>query len=43
MGISKYLDEIEEDFEIYGELPDRWEVFRKDVDYDGFLAKRKNA
>jgi hypothetical protein len=41
MGISKYLSEVEIDFEIYGELKDGWEIFNKNNDYDGFLAKRK--
>lgn len=43
MGITKYLQEVNEDFEIFGENIDDWEGFRKDVDYDGFLIKRKNS
>ncbi len=42
MGITKYLDEIKEDFEIYGELENGWEEFRKDVEYEAFLVKLKN-
>jgi len=42
MGISKYLDEIKEDFEIYGELDNGWEEFRKDVEYEAFLVKLKD-
>jgi hypothetical protein len=41
MGITKYLSEIQSDFEIYGELNNEWEEFRKDVDYEAFLVKRK--
>lgn len=41
MGISKYLDEIKADFEIYGELENGWEVFQKDVEYDAFIVKLK--
>ncbi len=42
MGINKYLEEIKQDFEIYGELEDGWEEFRKDVEYEAFLVKLKN-
>ncbi|MFN3783831.1 MAG: DUF6934 family protein [Spirosomataceae bacterium] len=42
MGITKYLDEIKEDFEIYGELENGWEEFRKDVEYEAFLVKLKD-
>lgn len=42
MGISKYLEEIKEDFEVYGELENGWEEFRKDVEYEAFLVKLKD-
>ena len=42
MGISKYLDEVADDFEIYGEINNDWELFKKDVEYEAFLVKRKN-
>jgi hypothetical protein len=42
IGISKHITEIKTDFEIYGELSDRWENFRKGIDYNGFLVRRKN-
>ncbi len=41
MGITKYLDDVQMDFEIYGEKHEEWEEFRKDIDYDAFLVKRK--
>jgi len=40
MGISKYLDEVLNDFEIYGEVKDGWVQYEKDVDYLSFLVKR---
>jgi hypothetical protein len=39
--ISKYLDEITQDFEVFGVINDQYFVFQKNVDYDGFLVKRK--
>ena len=42
MGITKYLDEIQNDFEVYGETEDGWEEFRKNIEYEAFLVKLKN-
>lgn len=41
MGITKYFLEATKDFEILGERIDDWETFKKNVEYDGFLVKRK--
>ena len=41
MGITKYFDEVEEDFEVYGLTENEWEFFKKDAEYDAFLVKRK--
>jgi hypothetical protein len=41
MGINKYLNEIENDFEIYGELKNNWCIFDKTTDFEGFVVKRK--
>ena len=41
MGIAKYLDEVRQDFSIYGLLNGEWEDFEKDFDYTAFLARRK--
>ena len=41
MGITKYIDEVKRDFEIYGEVEEGWEEFKRDVDYEAFLVKRK--
>ena len=42
MGITKYLEEIKQDFEIYGEIESGWKEFQKDVEYEAFLVKLKN-
>jgi len=42
MGITKFLSETEENFEVLGERNDEWETFRKDVEYESFLVRRKN-
>jgi hypothetical protein len=41
IGITKFLSEVEKDFEVLGERIDNWETFRKDVEYEGFLVSRK--
>lgn len=41
MGISKYLDEVMEDFDVYGEFDGDWYPFEREVDYISFLVKRK--
>jgi hypothetical protein len=43
MGISKFLSEVNEDFEVLGERNDEWETFSKNVEYEGFLVRRKKA
>lgn len=40
-GITKYMGEISEDFDLYGLRDDVWDVFEKEVDYEAFLVKRK--
>jgi hypothetical protein len=42
IGITKYLNEIKKDYEIYGLLNDNWENFETGIDYDAFLVKRIN-
>ena len=42
IGIAKFIDKAIADFEILGEINDDWEVFQKDVEYKGFLIRRKN-
>jgi hypothetical protein len=44
MGITKYLNEISEDYEIFGEIvgdKGNFEEFQKNVNYTGFLVKRR--
>ena len=41
IGITKYLPEIEMDFDIYGLHEGEWEYFEKGIVYEAFLVKRK--
>ena len=41
MGINKFLSEVEGDFEVLGERNDDWENFKKNVEYEGFLVRKK--
>jgi hypothetical protein len=41
MGITKYLSEVRADFEVFGEIHDNWEPFKENVQYEGFLVRRK--
>ena len=41
MGISKFLHEIENIFHVYGYKDDQFELFRKNINYIGFLIVRK--
>lgn len=41
MGISKYLNDVKQDFTIYGLKDGQWEKFELDVDYTAFVVKRK--
>ena len=41
MGITKFFPQVEKDFEILGEQNEAWEEFRKNVEYQGFLVRKK--
>ena len=41
LGISKYFEEVERYFEIYGELNGKWCFFEKGIDFEGFVVKRR--
>jgi hypothetical protein len=41
IGISKYLKEVEQDFEILAELKDDWETYRENRNYEGFMIRRR--
>jgi hypothetical protein len=41
MGITKFISEVNDNFEVLGERNDDWEDFSENVEYDGFLVRRK--
>lgn len=41
IGIAKYYQDINEEFEIYGLIEENWELFEPGKNYLAFLAKRK--
>ncbi len=41
IGITNNLTEILQDFELYGLRVGKWEEFRKGIDYEAFLVRRK--
>ena len=42
MGITKYIDEVEQDFAVFGQRDGEWENFEKDMDYRAFIVQRKS-
>ena len=40
IGITKYIEEVKQDFEVYGLLSGEWEDFEKDIDYTAFEVRR---
>lgn len=43
MGINKYFDIVEEDFDIMGESKNEWEWYEKGMDYQAFAVHRKTS
>jgi hypothetical protein len=43
MGINKFYDIVESDFEIFGQTQSEWERFEKGKDYQAFVVQRKKA
>ena len=43
MGINKYFDIVQEDFEIFGLTENEWEPFVKGKNYQAFVAQRKKT
>ena len=43
MGINKYFEIVETDFEIYGEMQNEWELYVKGKDYQAFIIQRKKT
>jgi hypothetical protein len=41
MGISKYFDEVQKDFLVFGLRNGEWEEFAKELDYTAFVVRRK--
>ena len=41
MEITKYFDQVKEDYEIYGQNDGEWEYFEKEIEYSAFLIRRK--
>lgn len=42
MGINKYFDIVDEDFDMMGEQQSEWEWYEKGKDYQAFAVHRKN-
>lgn len=43
MGINKYLEIVQEDFEIFGLIQNEWERFLKGKSYQAFIVQRKKS
>ena len=41
IGITKFYEEMQKDFYLYGQVGDEYPVFELGKDYEGFLAQRK--
>ena len=41
ISITKFIEQITIDFDVYGELEDQFERFRKYVSYNGFLIQKR--
>ena len=41
MGITKFYDEIQSDFYLYGRIGDELHIFKTGIEYEGFIAQRK--
>jgi len=39
-GITKYLEEVRQDFDVYGLLNGEWAYFEKDIDDTAFSVRR---
>ena len=42
MGLTMYLEEISQDFEVYGQRGGEWQMFVKGVEYNAFAARRRS-
>ena len=41
IGITKYFDEVKQDFLVFGLRDGEWEDFKKEIDYTAFVVRRK--
>jgi len=41
MGITKYFDEVKQDFLVFGLRDGEWEEFTKEIEYTAFVVRRK--
>ncbi len=41
MGITKFYEEIQNDFYLYGRFGDKLYIFETGIEYEGFIAQRK--
>jgi hypothetical protein len=41
MGISRHLDEIQLEFEVFGLRKNQWIPFSRNINYQAFIIKRK--
>ena len=41
MGITKYFDEVKQDFIVFGLRDGEWEEFTKEIEYTAFVVRRK--
>ena len=42
MGISRFLNDIDDSLEIYGQIANQWHPFKRNQTYAAFLARWKN-
>ncbi len=42
MGLTMHLEEILQDFELYGQRGSEWQIFVKGVEYEAFLVRRRS-
>ncbi|MBO9572710.1 MAG: hypothetical protein J7497_10970 [Chitinophagaceae bacterium] len=41
MGIAAFYQKIITDFDIFGYVNDQWEIFKKGINYEAFLIRKK--
>jgi hypothetical protein len=41
MGITRFYDDVQNDFYLYGQIGDKLYVFEVGIEYEGFAAQRK--